>query len=123
VSLVLANTYEEYAMPWQSVRLFERARVGFAWETRREFAEDFRYLTYPVPYPEQVLAASARNEIPAHLIYAIIREESRFETDVVSRAGAVGLMQLMPDTARRVANRMELDTAVEGRLGEPRLNV
>lgn len=123
VTLVLANTYEEFAMPWHSMRLFERARAGLAWETRREYAEDFRFLTYPVPYPEQVLTASARNEIPAHLIYAIIREESRFETDVVSRAGAVGLMQLMPETARLVANRMQMETEVDGRLGEPRVNV
>jgi soluble lytic murein transglycosylase len=123
VSLVLANTYEKYAMPWQSVRLFERARTGLAWETRREYAEDFRFLTYPVPYPEQVLSASARNEIPPYLIYAIIREESRFETDAVSRAGAVGLMQLMPETARRVADRMAFGTEVDGRLGEPRVNV
>jgi soluble lytic murein transglycosylase len=123
VSLVIASTYEDFAMPWQSVRLYERARAGLSWETRREHAEDFRFLTYPVPYPEQVLSASARNEIPPHLIYAIIREESRFETDVVSRAGAVGLMQLMPETARIVASRMAWDPEVTDRLGEPRVNV
>jgi soluble lytic murein transglycosylase-like protein len=65
-------------MPWRSVRLFERARVRCRGKRAANTREDFRFLLYPVPYPEQVLAASAQNQIPAHLIYAIIREESRF---------------------------------------------
>jgi soluble lytic murein transglycosylase len=123
VALALARTYEEYAMPWRSVRAFERARVALPWETRREFADDFRYLLYPLPFPAHVLDAAAQSTVPAHLIYAIMREESRFETDVVSRAGAVGLMQLMPDTARRVARSKELGIDVDDRLGDPGVNV
>jgi soluble lytic murein transglycosylase len=61
--------------------------------------------------------------VPAHLIYAIMREESRFETDAVSRAGAVGLMQLMPDTARRIARKNELGPDVGDRLDDPSVNV
>lgn len=123
VALELAQLYETYAMPWRSVRVFERARVGLPWETRRELADEFRYLMYPLPYPAQVFDAAAQNDIPAHLIYAIMREESRFERDVVSRAGAVGLMQLMPETARRAARTMELGTDVDGRLDDPSVNV
>ncbi len=123
VALVLGRTYEDYAMPWRSVRAFERARVGMAWETRREFADDFRYLMYPLPYPARVFDAAAQTEVPAHLIYAIMREESRFETDAVSRAGAIGLMQLMPDTARRVARGKELGSDVGDRLDDPGVNV
>ncbi len=123
MSLVLGKTYEEYAMPWRSVRAFERARVALEWETRQEYADDFRYLVYPLPYPAQVLDAAAQSAVPAHLIYAIIREESRFESDAVSRAGAVGLMQLMPETAERVARSMELGADVGGRLDDPSVNV
>jgi soluble lytic murein transglycosylase len=123
LALVLARTYEEYAMPWRSVRVFERARVGFTWEARRELEDDFRYLTYPLPYPAQVFDAALQSEVPAHLVYAIIREESRFETDAVSRAGAIGLMQLMPDTARRIAKRRELGVDVDARLEDPSVNV
>ncbi|HXV13557.1 MAG TPA: transglycosylase SLT domain-containing protein, partial [Candidatus Krumholzibacteria bacterium] len=123
LALSLARTYEEYAMPWRSVRAFDRARVGLPWEKRRNHADDFRYLMYPVPFPARVFDASAQSEVPAHLIYAIMREESRFETDAISRAGAVGLMQLMPDTARRVAKRKELGADVDGRLDDPDINV
>jgi len=47
------------------------------------------------------------------LLFAITRQESAFERDAVSRAGARGLMQLMPATANFVANKMQLPFAVE----------
>jgi soluble lytic murein transglycosylase len=122
-ALALARLYEEHAMPWRSVRLYERARTGMDWTDRRALEGDFRFLTHPVPYPAQVLAAAAREQIAAHLLYGIMREESRFEADVVSRAGAVGLMQLMPATARMVARRMDLALEIDDRLGEPEVNV
>ncbi len=121
-TLTLARVYEEYAMPWRSVRLYERARSSLSWEDRREHRDDFRFLTHPLPYPAQVLESAGRNGLPAHLVYGVIREESRFEADVVSRAGAVGLMQLMPGTARQVAARLELGD-LDGRLDDPSVNV
>ncbi|HEX5133013.1 MAG TPA: lytic transglycosylase domain-containing protein [Candidatus Krumholzibacteria bacterium] len=122
-TLLLARLYEDYAMPWRSVRLYERARTSLSWDARRERAEDFRFLTHPLPYPAQVLDSAARNGVPAHLVYGMIREESRFEADVVSRAGAVGLMQLMPQTARRLAAQMDLSQDVDQRLDDPAINV
>jgi soluble lytic murein transglycosylase len=122
-NLRLGRVYEQYAMPWRSVRLYERARTRLSWSERRPLTDDFRFLTYPLPYPVQVLENAARNDIPPHLIYGMIREESRFEADVVSRAGAVGLMQLMPETARRVAAQLDLSTELDGRLDEPAVNV
>ncbi len=122
-SLILARIYDDYAMPWQSVRLYERARSSLPWQERRSHGDDFRLLTYPLPYPAQVLDNASRNGVPAHLIYGMIREESRFEADVVSRAGAVGLMQLMPQTARRVATQLDLATEMGDRLDEPAVNV
>ena len=45
-----------------------------------------------------VNAASAEFEVPVAMILAVIRTESDFRADALSRAGAMGLMQLMPDT-------------------------
>jgi soluble lytic murein transglycosylase len=58
------------------------------------------------------------------LTYAIIRQESQFESHVTSRAGARGLMQLMPATARAVA-RTEgtLTTHTDARLFDPAYNI
>ena len=53
------------------------------------------------PYADIVTKSSAEDE----LVYAIMKAESGFNERAVSRAGAVGLMQLMPSTARFVCER------------------
>lgn len=53
-----------------------------------------------VPYAEEVRAAAERYRIPADLVRAVMKTESGFNPGAVSIKGAVGLMQLMPDTAR-----------------------
>ncbi len=57
------------------------------------------------------------------LTYAIIRQESQFEADAVSRAGARGLMQLMPATARSVAKSEGLGANPDNKLFEPAFNI
>lgn len=54
-----------------------------------------------VPYAGFVEAAADRYNLPAPLIQAVIAVESACDTYAVSRTGAMGLMQLMPDTAKR----------------------
>ncbi|KJZ39465.1 lytic transglycosylase domain-containing protein [Pseudomonas sp. B21-040] len=54
------------------------------------------------PYAELVSAAATANEVPAALLHAVIRAESRYNADATSAKGAGGLMQLMPDTAREM---------------------
>lgn len=121
--LRLARLFDENAMPWRSVRLYERVRAGMSWEDRRAHVDDFRYLTFPIPYPAQVFEAAVDNDVAPHLLYALIREESRFEAEAVSRAGAVGLMQLMPATASRVAAQMDLAWGGIDELDNPGVNV
>ncbi|MDH3198307.1 MAG: lytic transglycosylase domain-containing protein, partial [Candidatus Krumholzibacteria bacterium] len=90
--LELAGLYDAYAMPWRSVRLYQRAVDATPWKLRRELADDFWWLLYPVPHPVQVLENAARYDLPPHLVYAMIREESRFDALAISRVGAMGLM-------------------------------
>ena len=56
-----------------------------------------------LPYRNEVLAAARRYSIPPALLFAIIHAESSFNPRAVSHKGAVGLMQLMPSTARWMA--------------------
>ena len=65
-------------------------------------------LLYPRPWETDVHRAVARTGLPPELIYAIIRQESLYRADAGSSAGALGLMQLMPETARRTARRTDL---------------
>src|SRR5205085_7442283 len=52
-------------------------------------------------YDEYVKAAAAHNGIDPNLIISVMRQESGFNARARSYKGATGLMQLMPDTARR----------------------
>jgi soluble lytic murein transglycosylase len=64
----------------------------------------------------------AREALPKGLIYAVMRQESAFDPDAVSGARAVGLLQLMPETARRLA--AEVGTPFdERRLRAPAVNL
>lgn len=65
-------------------------------------------LRFPLPFGGSILAYSKNYQIPMELIYAIIRQESGFREDVVSSAGARGLMQVMPDTAKVVAKENKI---------------
>ncbi|QQK81988.1 lytic transglycosylase domain-containing protein [Salicibibacter cibi] len=52
------------------------------------------------PYNQLIEASADKHGVDASLIYAIIQHESNFQSDTTSHAGATGLMQLMPETAR-----------------------
>ena len=63
-------------------------------------------LRYLAPFRPAFDTAAKANDIDVALLYGIARQESRFIADIVSSAGAVGLMQLMPGTARWVAKQV-----------------
>ena len=64
---------------------------------------------YPLSYEELIADASDRYGISPYLVAAVIETESGWDADAESSAGAVGLMQLMPDTAREMAERGYVD--------------
>lgn len=65
-------------------------------------------LRYPLPWQPSFDRYSDSNQIPAEWAYSIARSESLFMQDVRSRAGAVGLMQLMPATGRETAKKEKI---------------
>jgi len=63
-------------------------------------------LRFPMPYKQQVLEHAQARELDPSLIYGVMRRESLFDPLARSRVGALGLMQLMPSTARHVAQSL-----------------
>ncbi len=63
-------------------------------------------LRFPMPYKRQVLESAQARELDPSLIYGVMRRESLFDPLARSSVGALGLMQLMPGTARRVARSL-----------------
>jgi soluble lytic murein transglycosylase-like protein len=67
-------------------------------------------------YNELIADAASRHNIDVKLLHAVIQTESAYNPTAISSAGAAGLMQLMPGTARRfgVTDRIDPDQNVEG---------
>lgn len=63
-------------------------------------------LRYPAPHRELMEIYAREHELDEAWVYGLIRQESRFVQQARSGVGASGLMQLMPATARWIANRM-----------------
>ncbi len=80
-------------------------------------------LLYPRPYDAAVSTAAHLAQLAPDLLYGMIRQESLYRVDAVSPAGAVGLMQLMPETARRTARYWKLANPAPGDLLDPAVNV
>ena len=66
---------------------------------RTQQLHDFS-LRFPTPYRDVVSNYARQLDLDEAWIYGLVRQESRFSADARSSAGAVGLMQLMPTTAR-----------------------
>jgi soluble lytic murein transglycosylase len=63
-------------------------------------------LRYPAPYPELIRTAAREMDLDEAWVYGLIRQESRFVPTARSSAGASGLMQVMPATARWIAKQL-----------------
>lgn len=62
----------------------------------------------PAAYPKLPLQSHKKLAVDPAIVHAIIRQESRFKADALSSAGAMGLMQLMPETAKQTAKKFDL---------------
>jgi soluble lytic murein transglycosylase len=58
-----------------------------------------KHRLYPVAYRDDIRASASSHGVEPHLVAAVIRVESNFRTGRVSGKGALGIMQIMPDTA------------------------
>jgi soluble lytic murein transglycosylase len=76
-------------------------------------------LRYPRPYAAAVANAAKETQVPDDWLFAIMRQESLFRRDAVSRADARGLMQMQPATAAAVARRWHVPPPARDSLFEP----
>jgi soluble lytic murein transglycosylase len=93
-------------------------------EARRvpEIPVDAWRAAFPLPYESRVRSEASRNQIDPMLVAGLVRQESAFEPDALSRVGAVGLMQVMPATALKLARQLKVRYA-RARLTDPGYNL
>jgi soluble lytic murein transglycosylase len=80
-------------------------------------------LLYPRPYADEVAAAVKLTDVDPDLLYGVLRQESLFRADAASSAGAFGIAQLTPATARETARRWALPAPARADLFDPKVNI
>ena len=99
---------------WHDQAIFTLAKTGY-W--------DDLDLRFPLEHKGKVRKRAARTGLNPAWVYGVIRQESAFNPTAVSHAGAVGLMQLMPSTARMMAREMRQKTPSKRQLTDPDTNI
>lgn len=80
-------------------------------------------LRFPLAHRELIVASAQKNALSPAFVYGLIRSESAWVQDAKSHANAYGLMQLIPETARRMAKAEKRAFANPLALFDPALNV
>ena len=78
---------------------------------------------YPLYYTDLLQKHTTNYKIDPLFVAAMIREESRYNADIVSRSGAIGLMQIMPATGRELAGRLKIPRFSTKILYNPDVNI
>jgi soluble lytic murein transglycosylase len=136
--LILCNLQNEANLEWRfaidsltPTQQAQAVRLASSWgwhlqaiaaAARLGLFNDYELL-YPRPYDADVRRAAGMTGLPPALIYAIIRQESLYRADAASSAGALGLMQLLPSTAKATARRAGLPAPTRSSLLQPSVNV
>lgn len=116
---------------YEKLSLYDKAReiadkallsISFKFEASNELAK-FRKKLYPLHYEALVEKYAKEYNVDKALIYAMILEESRYRTDAISWAGAIGLMQIMPATGREIARKLKISRFRSSMLKIPSVNI
>lgn len=92
-------------------------------ELKPKLAQFFESSTRYKQMQPMILDAARIHRLDYELLQALIAAESGFDQDAVSSKGAIGLMQIMPDTARRFGVDSDQWSSIENKLKNPRLNL
>ncbi len=80
-------------------------------------------LVYPIHYQEEIILNAKEYNVDPYLILSIIQVETRFQPDKVSKKGAMGLMQLMPNTAAWIIEEGKFPEKFLQQTFEPSVNI
>ncbi|MGD0960132.1 MAG: lytic transglycosylase domain-containing protein [Methylomonas sp.] len=124
--LLISNSVQadifKYIAPDGAIYYTDQPKKGFDYRliirTRpKTYNRDMKYMSgNKLKFSDLIYKAAVKHNMDPKLLHAVIQAESAYNPNAVSSAGAVGLMQLMPDTARRygVSDRRDAEQNIDG---------
>jgi soluble lytic murein transglycosylase len=119
----LANIYAKRDDHFRALRTMKSMAPGYFRLQPTQAPQRFWELLFPMPYQESLASYSKQRNLDPYLVAGLIRQESEFKPDAVSRAKAYGLMQVLPGTGRSLARTLGLGTFRISMLTLPETNV
>ena len=108
INLQIAQIYRARNENVSAVNVLKRAYPDYGQALVSEMPKGAWDVFYPLGWWSNIKEEAKRNNIDPYLIVGLIRQETIFNPTAVSRANAIGLMQLLPSTGRSVAKRYSL---------------
>ncbi|MBI1357913.1 MAG: transglycosylase SLT domain-containing protein [Acidobacteria bacterium] len=119
IGLELARQSAANGDHFQGMRYMKRYGFGYLRMPMSAQSREFWERLYPLPFEDSLRQRAQPHGLDPYLVAGLIRQESEFNPRAVSRAGARGLMQLMPSTGKALARELGVSGFSTGKLFEP----
>ncbi|HET8775419.1 MAG TPA: transglycosylase SLT domain-containing protein [Thermoanaerobaculia bacterium] len=123
VQFMLADVYVRGGEPFKANGVLQRRFRQYVRHGGENIPQRFWEILFPLAYWDAIRGEAERRGHDPYLLASIIRQESGFEPTTVSNAGAVGLMQIMPEEASRIAEAGGLGAMTREDLFDPQKNI
>jgi soluble lytic murein transglycosylase len=119
----IARLYQDAGRPDMAIRTLKRAVPSYFAVELQILPRPYWEALFPRPYWNDLKKYSSSNALDPYLVASLIRQESEFNPNAVSRANAVGLMQLLPKVGKGVARQEKLKHFSPQELFTPEVNL
>jgi soluble lytic murein transglycosylase len=118
-----AQLYDETGHYNQAIEVMKHSAPNYFALDIPDLPRTYWEALFPKAYWSDLKRSSAANGLDPYLVASLIRQESEFNPNAVSRANAVGLMQLLPKTGKQVAKEVKLQRYNASQLYTPAVNL
>jgi soluble lytic murein transglycosylase len=118
-----AHLYDETGHYDQAIEVMKRSAPNYFALDIPDLPRKYWEALFPKPYWSDLKRNAVANGLDPYLVASLIRQESEFNPNAVSRANAVGLMQLLPKTGKTVAKQIKLRRYNASQLYTPSVNL
>jgi soluble lytic murein transglycosylase len=119
----MAQLYRASGRNDRALQTLKRAIPGYFARNLEHLPRTLWEELFPRPYWDELKRYSRENQLDPFLVAALVRQESEFNPAAVSRANAIGLMQLLPKTGKQMAKQVKMRDYSVGALTTPRTNL
>ena len=123
LQFLLADLFVQGDEPFKANGVLQKKFRAFVRHGGMNVPPRFWEILFPLSYGDVIRSEAAKRQLDPYLIASIIRQESGFEPAIVSNAGAVGIMQIMPREAEAIATAAGLPPISREQLFDPVTNI